>query len=105
MSDDERGRGAKVTTEVIDIEWKGALVAILKAQGIHEGVWEICVRLQPTLGLKANIKLENGQGVTTVPGAMVPLGGLAITRVELVGPLAVDAAVVNPRKTLITRVH
>lgn len=71
------------------------LEALLKKQGIHEGLWQMVV----TFGLGGVNAGENPESVS--PAAVVAVQAIGIDRIEPGNPLAntavvVDAALVNP---------
>ena len=66
--------------------------ALIKQQGIHEGLWGIYAEF----GIAA-ANVNNASGAGLVPAAIVPLARMGIQRYEEEVPgLSVDAAVVNP---------
>ena len=74
----------------IIFSYKEVVTALLKQEGIHEGVWGIFVKF----GIKgANIG-ESDE--TLMPTAIVPVLGLGLQKFEKINNLSVDAAVVNP---------
>ena len=76
-------------------------VALIKAAGIHEGLW----RVQFEFDLMAmNAAVGPGE---TVPGAFIPVRRLALVHVKTMPEgglraLVVDASEVNPQKRIIT---
>ncbi len=71
---------------------KEIVTALLKQQGIHEGLWSLAVRF----GIQA---MNVGTGPDDLlPAAIVPVGGIGIQKAEAPNNLTVDAAVVNPRQ-------
>ena len=74
----------------ITFSYKEVATALLKQQGIHQGVWGIFIRF----GIKgANIGESDD---TLVPAAIVPVVELGLQKFDKVNNLSVDAAVVNP---------
>jgi hypothetical protein len=66
------------------------VIALLKAQGITSGLWQLHVRF----GLKA---MNVGSGPEDLmPSAIVPLVAVGIRKADERGNLTVDAAEVNP---------
>ena len=66
--------------------------ALIKQQGIHEGLWGIYAEF----GIAA-ANVNNAPGAGLVPAAIVPLARMGIQKYEEEAPgLTVDAAVVNP---------
>jgi hypothetical protein len=69
---------------------KEAAEALIKKQGLHEGLWSIYFEF----GLSgATIQDASGQAL---PAAIVPIIKLGLQRVEEPTPLSVNAAQVNP---------
>jgi len=68
--------------------------ALIKKQDIHEGIWAVSLKfgLGATLGGPSEIE--------AVPAAVVPVMSIGLTKVDIEGRLAIDAAKVNPAKTL-----
>lgn len=80
---------AEATQYIFD--HREVVTALLKKQGIHEGIWSLVINFG--FGA-ANV----GQNEAEIhPTAMIPVMGVGIQKAESTGPLAVDAAVVNPR--------
>jgi hypothetical protein len=65
--------------------------ALLKKQGIHEGIWGLYVRF----GLQAANMGPNPNEL--MPVAIVPLMEIGLQKMDVEGSLAVDAAKVNPQ--------
>lgn len=68
------------------------VTALLKAQGIHEGIWGLAINF----GFGA-VNAGPAEGELN-PTAMVPVMGIGIQKFSELNPLAVDAAVVNPKE-------
>lgn len=77
--------------------WQDVAVALVKAQGIHEGHWRAAVNFAPVLGINSN--LQTPHGMAHLPAAILPVAGLVLMRDDEPGPLSVDAAQVNPKPT------
>ena len=82
---------------------KEVVTALLKEQGIHEGIWAVHVRF----GLRAlNIGTSEHD---LLPAVLIPVLEIGITRVEKENNLAVDASKVNaksrPKKSAKTAKH
>ncbi|MFH0958235.1 MAG: hypothetical protein V1897_05980 [Pseudomonadota bacterium] len=73
------------------LSFKELAEIIVKKQGLHEGVWGIYVKF----GLSAGSIGFKEQDI--LPTAMVPIIEIGIQKQGELSPLAVDAAVVNPR--------
>ena len=65
--------------------------ALIKANGLHDGIWGGCVEFGPATGGNATLNDR------LFPSALVPILGIGLMQDEAVSDLAVDAAVVNPR--------
>jgi len=77
----------------IVFSFKEVVIALLKAQGIHEGYWALTVRF----GLNATNIGANEDEVR--PTAMIPILELGLQKAEKETNISVDAAKVNPRGT------
>jgi hypothetical protein len=70
---------------------KELVTALIKAQGIHDGIWGLHVRF----GLKA---LNVGASDSDLqPAAVVPLLGIGLQRFEAINNVSVNAAEANPK--------
>jgi hypothetical protein len=78
-------------TGQILFSYKEVVEALLKKQGIHEGVWQLFV--------KFNLAAANiGQSETeVVPAAIVGIAQLGLLKADKESSIAVDAARVNPQ--------
>ena len=80
----------KSQTKQIAFSYQALAEMMVKEAGIHEGYWSVFVRF----GINAaNVGLNNAP---PVPTAIVPMVEIGITREDEQGPLAIDAAKVNP---------
>ncbi len=70
--------------------YKEVVTALLKQQGIHEGIWT----LQVSYGIAAINAGPNANELS--PAAIVPLVGIGIQKGTEVNNLSVDASIVNP---------
>lgn len=70
---------------------KEVVTALLKQQGIHEGIWQLIVNF--SLGA-AFVGPNDGE---LNPAAVVPVSHIGIQKTDRVTNLSVDAAEVNPR--------
>ena len=77
-------------TKQIAFTHKEIVEALLKQQGIHEGIWTLSVEFG--LGA-ANIRASDD---SLLPAAIIPVVKIGIQRAERVNNLSVDAAQVNP---------
>jgi hypothetical protein len=75
----------------IIFSYKEIVEILLKAQGIHEGIWGLFVRF----GLNA-ANIGESQELLR-PAAIIPILELGLQRMEKESNLAVDAAKANPR--------
>jgi hypothetical protein len=79
------------------LPYKELSEVLVKHLGVHEGYWSIFVRF----GIQAaNMSLNN---TAFAPTAIVPVLEIGISREPELGPLAVDAAEVNPAKPVRSR--
>ena len=85
----------QVKTEHVDFNWQQVAIALVRAQGLHEGLWRVGMRFDLRA---ANVTVAQD---VMVPGAFVPVMGMNLMRVEKADYLTVDAAAVNPRPRLI----
>lgn len=63
---------------------------LVKHLGYHEGIWDISVEFQISIGALGP------SADKILPGAMVGVSRIGLMRTETRGPHTVDAAVVNP---------
>jgi len=77
-------------TSQIMFTHKEVVEALIKQQGIHEGVWALLLQF----GIQgANIALGSPN---PVPAAIVPIMGIGLQKADQVTSMSVDAAEVNP---------
>ncbi len=76
--------------EIIMFEYKEIVQALVKQQGIHEGIWGLTIKFGLQVG---NIQMGEKYAV---PGVIIPLVKMGIQRLDKASPLSVDAAEVNP---------
>lgn len=81
---------AEVTSYLFD--YKELAEALIKKQGIHEGLWGICMQFGIIAG---NIPTDPSEQ-TILPAAIVPIVKVGIQRFDNPSSLTVDAAEVNP---------
>jgi hypothetical protein len=72
------------------------LGALLRDQGIHEGHWALNVEFSTT---GASVKPQENP-TRALPGLIVSVNSATLMRAESAAAGAVDAAVVNPRKSM-----
>lgn len=78
------------TTQVV-FKHQEVVTALLKAHGIHDGIWGLTVNF----GFGA---ANTGPSTEELnPTAIIPVLGIGIQRFPELNPMAVDAAVANPR--------
>lgn len=70
--------------------YKEVVTALLKQQGIHEGIWSLAV----SFGIGAINAGPNAEQLS--PAAVVPLLAVGIQKSAELNNLSVDASVVNP---------
>lgn len=79
---------AEVKTIVLN--HKELIEVLIKSQNLRDGIWQLHVEL----GLAgANVQMGNNQ---VSPAAIVGIVKVGLTKVDAEGPLALDAAKVNP---------
>lgn len=78
---------AEVTNYLFD--YKEVAEALIKHQGIHEGLWHIAIEFG---FLAHNIKTPNG----FAPAAILPVQKIGLVRTPDASNMTVDAAEVNP---------
>ncbi len=69
------------------------VTALIKAQGIHEGIWSLSVEF----GFGAGNAGPNDKEL--LPTGMISIQRMGLTRVTVLSNMAVDAAEVNPKPT------
>jgi len=74
--------------------YKEIVEALIKQQGIHEGLWSIYIEFG--LGA-ANVNRETNSKELT-PAAIIPLQKIGLQKGIEINSLTVDAAQVNPRQ-------
>jgi hypothetical protein len=78
-------------TKQIAFTHKEVVEALLKQQGIHEGIWSLYVEF----GLGAvNVGASED---SLLPAAVIPVLKIGLQKADKVNSLSVDAARVNPR--------
>ena len=75
----------------ISFSFKEVATALLKEQGIHEGVWALTVKF----ALMATNVGENEDSIR--PAAILPIIELGLQKTDKESAIAVDAAKVNPK--------
>lgn len=70
------------------------LKLMLRDQNIHEGYWTLLVRFGFAA---ANIGPSPDEPAKVDPSALVGVTGVGMERADKLGPLTLDAAVVNPK--------
>jgi hypothetical protein len=82
--------------ESIFFGYKEIAEALIKQQGIHEGLWSLTIQF----GLKTtniNIQEKGDESKESfVPGVVIPLLKMGIKKQDEPNPFTVDAAEVNP---------
>ncbi len=72
--------------------YKEIATALIKQQGIHEGLWGLYVEFVITAGNVSTTPNSND----VLPAAIIPIQRLGLQRFDAENNLTVDAAVVNP---------
>jgi hypothetical protein len=70
--------------------YKEVVTALLKQQGIHEGIWALAINF----GIGAINAGPNAEQLA--PAAIVPILGVGIQKATEVNNMSVDASLVNP---------
>ena len=80
--------------EEYKFSYKEVVEALIKQQGLHQGIWTLAVHF----GIGA-ANIQNPEKPSdVVPAAIVPVVAIALRKSPVLSPLALDAAVVNPRQ-------
>ena len=78
-------------TQNITLTHKEVVEALIKHQGLHEGIWQLYIEF----GIAAaNVPTGEDQ---ILPAAIVPVKTIGLYKTEQESPLSVDAAKVNPK--------
>jgi hypothetical protein len=77
----------------ITFSYKEIAEALVRHQGLHEGIWGIWMEFGIT-----GVNMNTQPGGDLLPAAVVPVGKIGLQRFDEVNSLSVDAAVVNPAK-------
>jgi hypothetical protein len=77
--------------KMIALSHKEVTEALIKYQGLHEGIWQLYVEFGIAAANVAFGAEEN------FPSAIVPIKKIGLHRVEKETPLALDAAKINPK--------
>jgi hypothetical protein len=77
-------------------DYKEVAEALVKQQGLHEGLWGVSVEF----GLAAQNLPTSPDGKTVLPAAIVPIQRIGLNRWKEPNNLTVDAAEVNPAPRL-----
>jgi len=78
--------------QIITFSYKELATALIKHQGIHEGIWGLTIQV----GIQAgNIQAGPSEN-DTVLGIIIPLQKIGIQKQDKPNPITVDAAKVNP---------
>lgn len=78
-------------TSKIEFTHKEVVEALLKKQGIHQGIWGIYMEFR-LAAINSGPSDED-----LMPTAMVPVTKIGIHQVDRINSLSVDASVVNPK--------
>jgi hypothetical protein len=73
-------------------DYKELAEALIKQQGIHEGLWGVRIEF----GIGAGNLPQDPSGDVLLPAAIVPVQKIGIQRFKKPNNLTVDAAEVNP---------
>jgi len=78
--------------KTIVFQYEEIIEALLKHQGIHEGIWALHLEFGLQVG---NINVGSPEE-KLVPGLIIPILKIGIGKTEKPGGISVDAAKVNP---------
>lgn len=74
--------------------WVDVAIALVKEKDLHEGIWRVGLEFDMS-GVNVNV------GPTTLPAALLPVKRVFLTKEDKMGPMCVDAAVVNPERRIV----
>ena len=76
--------------KTITLNYKEVVEAMIKHQGIHEGLWQLYVEF----GIAAaNLPIQN----QVSPCAIIPIKKIGLHKVDKENPLTINASEVNPK--------
>jgi hypothetical protein len=81
--------------EIRKLTHRDVILALIKHQNIHEGVWQLYVEFGITAG-NLPVSEENQDNLRLCPTAIIPIKTIGLMKVDKEGPLALDASKVNP---------
>ena len=91
------------TVEQIVFDYKEVVTALVKQEGIHDGIWMLYVEFG-LAAINAPIREDAGNPDENenpldhiMPTAILPIKKIGIQRSDQLSNIAVDAAAVNPR--------
>src|SRR5690242_19212171 len=87
----EKGTMAEATTQIV-YKHRDLVELMLKAQGIHEGIWGLYLRFG--LGA-ANVGPNDAE---LMPAAVIPVVEIGLQKFDRETNISVDAAKVNPQQ-------
>lgn len=84
-------------------DWTEVAIALIKAKGIHEGLWRAGVAFENHV-MMANMESGHGAPAVKLPGNLVVVAKVDLMQMkpEKADELTVDAAKVNPRSRILT---
>jgi hypothetical protein len=97
------GPTTPATNGLVDVhvfDWKRLAIALVKASGLHSGIWRVRVSFVKPKDLTVNEEVP-GLGIVTYPAQLTAMKGLMLVPDKEVGPLSVDAAIVNPDNRIV----
>jgi hypothetical protein len=65
-------------------------VLLVKHYNVHEGLWDVTFQMQVSIGQMGP------EPAKALPGAMINIAAVGLSRANQVGPLTVNAAELNP---------
>lgn len=81
--------------EIKILTHKNVILALIKHQNIHEGIWQLYIEFGLT-GANMPIAEEKEDNLRLCPTAIIPIKTIGLLRVDKENPLALDASKVNP---------
>jgi hypothetical protein len=81
--------------KTIVFQYEEIIEALLKHQGIHEGIWGLHLEFGLNVA-NINVGSPGDKKERLVPGLVIPLLKIGITKTEKAGGISVDASKVNP---------
>ena len=90
--------GDPAPRQVFPFSYKGLAIALVKAQGLHRGIWRVYVKFGQPGGLNARHQAHGNQ---VFPSVVVPILEVGLVADTELSDLSVDAAVINPESRIV----